>query len=152
MLTGLIFTQFCGNCITLSTIAFQMTLVSKNLIEKENLYTDFPTFQSNGGKFFVFAAPCVTSILQFFMYCFYGNRLFIKVKYIRKEFEAFQQFASLIQGLQVVDSAYQSYWYELPQEYQMLLKLLMARMQQPILLNGFGVVFCNLETFVKVFI
>lgn len=55
-----------------------------------------------------------------------------------------------LQSFEVLDAVYLSGWYEYPVRYQRYVGLIMARMQRPIVLTGYDMVYCNLPTFTMV--
>lgn len=79
----------------------------------------------------MYIVPCAAMVMELFLYCYYGNKLTTK-------------------SFELLDSVYQSTWYEYPIRYQRYVQLMMVRMQRPMVLTGYDVVLCNLPTFTTV--
>lgn len=87
--------------------------------------------QVSDGTVLMYIVPCMAVVLELFLFCYYGNKLSTK-------------------SFELLDTLYQSMWYEYPIKYQRYVIVMMVRMQRPLVLTGYNVVLCTLPTFTAV--
>ena len=102
--------------------------ISKVKIIQSNFL--FQTIKHLDMSFLLFIGGLTMSIMNLFFYCFYG----------KSATEYYLHFADLL---------FESKWYELPNQYQKFIILMLENAQRPIYYHGSNIAYLNLETFTK---
>lgn len=147
MEVSLVESPFSKYCSVLSLHQFRFTSLTSwvliiggdckftHLLTAHNRFCIFRSklFGSFDAHFFLVTAALSTAILSILPYCYVGSM-------------------TTEQLLDIANIVYSSHWYKAPVERQKYLQLIIHNAQIERKISGYGLIACNLRTFVEVFI